>query len=186
MQAENSAVQEQALRPLHAPRTPAQAALATVGMAVLGPAAGSALAALLLRDSVWAEALGFFALPLVFGFGYKIWMARLAAVAWDHLFSGWVRALWQLLVRRRRPEARDVLPTRETLAAMLQAALRATSVFARVGLYFGGLSGVLAALAARPGMSAAAGAAFFAASAAYGTALARMGRNGWLLFPESA
>jgi MFS family permease len=185
MQAQNPVLRDRGPGELSPPRTQTQAALATAGMAVLGPAAGSALAAVMLVDSGWSQALGFFALPLVFGFGYKIWMARLAAVAWDHLVSGWVRALWQILVQRRRPQAKDVVPSRETLAAMADAALRATSVFGRVGLYFGALMGALAALAALPGLALVSGGTFFAASAAYGFALARMGRAGWLVFPES-
>ena len=185
MQAEIPAT-ESAVPGIPASRTQGQAVLATVGIAVLGPAVGSALARLLLPESVWTQVLGFFALPLVLGFGYKIWIAKLAAVAWDHLVSGWVRALWQILVRRRRPEMSDVLPTRETLLAMVRKGLEATAVFARVGFYFGILTGALAALAAGPGMALASGSAFFATSAAYGLALARLGRRGLLVFPETS
>jgi hypothetical protein len=178
-------IQDDPVTEIPASRRQSQALLATAGMAVLGPVAGSLLANLLLPDTTWADALGFFALPLVFGFGYKVWMARLAAIAWTHLLSGFVRVLWHALVRRKAPEASDVMPTREKLQAMLRDALNATSVFARMGVAFGVLSGVAAAMMAGPGRALLSGFAFLGASILYGAALTRMGRAGLLAFPES-
>jgi hypothetical protein len=185
MDAELQTRQDDPVTDIPASRTQGQAVLATVGMAVLGPVAGSLLANLLLPETVWADALGFFALPLVFGFGYKVWMARLATVAWNHLLSGFVRVLWHALVHRKAPAVSDVLPTREKLQAMLRDALNATSVFARMGVWFGVLNGVAAAWIARSGLALLSGAVFLGASVLYGAALTRLGRNGLLAFPES-
>lgn len=165
-------------------RTQGQAAFATAGIALSGPIAGSLLAKVVLPDSVWAEALGFFALPLIFMFGYKVWMARLAALAWSHLLSGFARFLWQVLIRRKRPAATEVLPSREKLETLMREALNATSVFTRMGMWFGLLNGAAAAVIAADGLALAGGALFFGASVLYGVLLTRMGRAGFLAFPE--
>jgi hypothetical protein len=165
-------------------RPAGHAALVTVGMAIAGPVAGGALGRLLLADTVFAEAVAFFALPLVFGFGYKIWLARVASAAMKGLFAGLLRALWRILIKRERLDTVDVLPTRERLAAMVREALAAASAFTRVGWAWGLANGALAGVAAADGGFVAAFVAYFVLSVAYGTALTRLARAGYIAIPE--
>lgn len=155
-----------------------------VAAVVTGPLVGSLLAGQLLNGGVFGEAVGFFALPLVLGFGYKIWVARIASIAMRGFGWAFLLGIVKLLLFRKRPDPRKVLPDPQRVADMVRQALDAGSAFRSVGWMLGVPSGAAAALVAAEGMTTAAFGCFFLASGLYGTVLSRLARRGRLPMPE--
>ena len=122
---------------------------------------------------------------LVFFLGYGLWVARINAIVFDTFGRSVLKALWQLLVHRKQPDAREtVLPSREKLLEMLVKAQKG-------GASFRGISWPIAALAvpvgllyesSMPGMQLVA--LLAATILAWGFFLGFLGRRGWLPFPE--
>lgn len=122
---------------------------------------------------------------LIFFLGYAVWVARLSAIVFDTIGRSVLRALFAMIVWKRRPDSdRDVLPSRERLLEMLVRAQKAGLSFAPVG-WLVGLGAGLAATLFTSQVSASGRFLFVAAtSVAWGHLLARLGRRGWLPFPE--
>jgi hypothetical protein len=75
--------------------------------------------------------------------GYGLWSARLKAIAFHGVGKALLKALFLLLVRRRRPESiEDLLPTEEKLTQMAVAAQQSAPSFKAAGLLIGVLLGL--------------------------------------------
>jgi hypothetical protein len=164
-------------------RTGAQVGV-VFGMFALGPLAGASIAALVAPGSQFAQVIGLFALPVVFGGGYTLWKAVVGTILMRGLYRGFARALFQIVVRRTKPAVADVLPDRDRLAWVLTESIRAARMFARTGIAVGIVAGALMAIAAPDGRAAAGFLAMFAASALYGRALTRLAFAGYLMPPD--
>ncbi|HEX5135574.1 MAG TPA: hypothetical protein VFY93_01250 [Planctomycetota bacterium] len=123
----------------------------------------------------------------VFFLGYAAWIAHLKVIAFKGLGVPLLKALFQLIVRRRTPRSvGEVMPSRETLLAMAVEAQAAGAAFRRIGWLVGIGAGLVAALFE----SAMSGGARFALAAtacvAWGYALALLARRGWLPIMEES
>lgn len=122
---------------------------------------------------------------LIFFFGYATWIARLNAIAFDGIGRALLKTLFVLIVKRRKPSSmEDVLPSHETLLRMAVRAQQAGASFGPVSWPIGLLAGGCAMLF-DSAMSATARFVLVAASSiAWGHALGRLGRRGFLPFME--
>ena len=96
--------------------------LAFFGGPALGELTGRSL------GGVSENAQIFLYLPFVaiFFLGYGLWSARLHAIAFDGIGRGVLKALFMLLIRRKKPESlKDVMPSPETLEKMAVQAQKA-------------------------------------------------------------
>jgi hypothetical protein len=122
---------------------------------------------------------------LVFFVGYATWVAKLSAIAFDGIGRSVFKALWNLIVHRRKPkQVEDVLPTRDKLLQMAVRAQQAGGSFWRASWSIA----VLFALFALMFDSAMSGTHLallvFVTVLAWGFLLGRLGGRGWLPFPE--
>jgi hypothetical protein len=156
-----------------------------IGAFVGGPALGwlgGGLMPGLSEDARTALCVPFVA---VFFCGYGLWLARLNAIAFHGLGKGLLRALFVLLVLRRKPERlEDVLPSREKLAEMMVRGQRAASSFLAVSVPISLLAGIIvlffeteASVLTREIVVAGGG-------IGWGWLLSLLGRRGYLPFPE--
>lgn len=127
-------------------------------------------------------------LPMVaiFFMGYSLWIARLNAIAFEGIGWGVLKALFNLLVFRRKPKSiHDVLPSQDKLLSMLVRAQKAGASFGPVGWLVGTITGLIAMLFDSEmnvwGMFL----LVCGACVIWGYALAWMGRRGWLPFIEN-
>lgn len=122
---------------------------------------------------------------LVFFFGYALWVARTNAIVFDTFGRSVLRALWQLIVHRKEPDAKEIfLPSREKLLEMLVKMQKGGASFRAVSWPLAALALPLAILC-ESSMSAMALAALLASTIlAWGYLLGFLGRRGWLPFPE--
>ena len=154
---------------------------AFAGGPLLGWATGRALGDL----SDTARALLWLPGALIFFLGYAVWVARLSAIVFDTIGRSVLRALFALIVRKRRPDSdRDILPSRERLLEMLVRAQKAGASFAPVGWLVGLGAGLAATLFTSQVSASGRFLVVAASSIAWGHLLARLGRRGWLPFPE--
>jgi hypothetical protein len=119
--------------------------------------------------------------------GYALWTARLQAIAFETLGRGLLRALFLLIVRRKKPESLDdVLPTREKLERMAVRGQKAASSFCLVAFPVAIVSGAITALLDSDTGVAPRVAVVVAASLLWGALLSFLARRGWLpiLEPE--
>lgn len=122
---------------------------------------------------------------LVFFFGYGLWVARVNAIVFDTIGRSVLKALWQMIVHRKQPDAREtVLPSREKLIELLVRVQKG-------GASFRGISWPIAALALPIGLMCESSmrgmelvALLAATIIAWGFFLGFLGRRGWLPFPE--
>jgi hypothetical protein len=152
-----------------------------------GPALGWAIGALM--PGLGEGARTFLCVPFVavFFLGYGLWMARLNALAFQFVGKGILRALFMLIVLRRKPERlEDVLPSREKLAEMAVRGQRASSSFLAAAVPVGIVAGLVVmfyetalSLVAREALAV-------GGCVAWGWALAGLGRRGFLPFPEES
>ena len=122
----------------------------------------------------------------IFFLGYGLWIARLNAIAFHGIGLGLLKALFKLIVFRRKPEAvADFIPSRDKLLEMMVRAQKAGSSFAPVGW----LVGVIAGLTAMLFDSALHPAKLFllvgGGCVIWAHLLAWLGRRNWLPFMES-
>jgi hypothetical protein len=165
------------------PQRSTRAIVATlVGTAFCGAGAGLALAWALAPGSAVAQFVGFLALPLVLGLGYQMWQARVMALFMKRLGWGFLAAIWQALVLRRRPAGEGLLPTRADAAALVSQMLRATSAFAHAGLAVGTVAAPV--FGAASGSFVPATLIFFVACAGFGRVCLQLARRGYLPPPE--
>jgi hypothetical protein len=121
----------------------------------------------------------------VFFLGYGLWLARLNALAFNFIGKGLLRALFMLLVRRRKPERlEDVLPSKEKILEMLVRGQRAASSFLAVSMPVAIVAGVVTMFYETPTSPAMRWALAGGGCAGWGWALSFLGRRGFLPFPE--
>lgn len=161
---------------------PVRGPIATIGwlaaIVVGGMAVGVAIALTAGGASTGAMAVGFVALPLIFGLAMSAWKAVL--VAW--LTAGLARSL----LRSRGDEGRfreEAMRSLRSVREGGQAALPGTWVFLPVALLIGLVAAALMAILA-DGDSLVAGALILVAAIAYGFILRRLARQGRLPIPE--
>ena len=128
----------------------------------------------------------FVPLVAIFFFGYGVWIARLNAIAFHGIGWGLLKALFNLIVFRRKPDSiSELMPSRDKLLEMMVRAQKAGSSFAPVGWLVGLISGLAATLfdsAMQPAKL------FFLVGGScvvWGYLLAWLGRRNWLPFMES-
>ena len=122
---------------------------------------------------------------LVFFFGYGLWVARINAIVFDAVGRSVLKVLWQLLVHRRQPDAREaILPSKDKILEMLVKAQKAGGSFRGIGWVVAPLGVPLALLceSAMPEMQLLL--LLVGTVLAWGYSLGFLGRRGWLPFPE--
>lgn len=152
--------------------------LTLVATAFGGALAGVALAWLLAPGSAVAQFVGFMMLPLVLGSGFKLWEARVVSYLTKRFGWGLVKFLWQALVRRRRPDAAEIMPTREDMEELARRMVRGMSAFTHMGLAVGAVAAPIAGLASNRFLVTTV--AFFVAAVAFGRLCTRLARAGYL------
>jgi len=124
--------------------------------------------------------------PLVFGFGYALWTARLQALFMEGLGRSLMRATWRLVRSRKLPEdMNEVLPSEEQLTRLAARAQKAASSFLVVAVPIGALFGVLVSLVTAGLARLGSPPLLAGACLAYGALLYRLGRRGYLPLGES-
>lgn len=149
-----------------------------------GVAVGSGLARVLAPESIVAAFVGFLTLPLVLGTGYQIWQARIMSLIARRFGRGLVRALWQSLILRRKPQLDTLMPTREDALLLLRRMIQAASAFTYAGVLVGAGAGLLVGWAAPGGRFWLACGLFIVVSTLYGRALTLLARAGYVPPPD--
>jgi len=122
---------------------------------------------------------------LIFFIGYAIWVARLGAIAFDTVGASIFKALWMMLIRQKKADAlKDVIPSQDNLLEMAVRAQKAGGSFAWVGWPMGILAGLASLLVDTAMSSMMLGLITFTTCVLWGHLLGRLGRRGWLPFPE--
>jgi hypothetical protein len=166
-----------------------RATLHQLGMLVIafagGPLVGWAVGRAIGDLSETAAAILWLPYALVFFLGYALWLARLNALVFGTLGWSALKAVFSIVVRRRRPESlAEVLPSRDRLLEMLVRAQRAGWSFAPVGWAIGLAAGLTAMLFSSRVSPQGRGALVLITTILWGHLLAWLGRRGWLPFPE--
>jgi hypothetical protein len=146
-----------------------------------GALAGVGLAWLFAPGSAVAQFVGFMMLPLVLGFGFKLWEARVVSYLTKRFGWGLVKFLWQALVHRRRPDAAGLLPTREDAEELARRMLRGMSAFTHMGAAVGAVAAPIAGLASSRFLVTTV--IFFVAAVSFGRLCTRLARGGYLQPP---
>jgi hypothetical protein len=107
---------------------------------------GTVVAGAIAPGSAVAQFVGFMALPMVLGAGYQIWRARIMAVIMRRFGRSALRALWDGLVRRRRPNLESLRPTPADAALLTQTLRSAASSFTQMGVVMGVGAGLIIGL----------------------------------------
>jgi hypothetical protein len=123
---------------------------------------------------------------LVFVLGYAGWAARLQAMSMELLGRSLLRALWQWLLFRRKPDVKQLLPDENKLLQLLVRGQKAASSFWLVALGLALISGGLALFIQSPVNFLVRVIAITGPVLLWGWVLTRLGRRGYLPFPESA
>jgi hypothetical protein len=119
---------------------------------------------------------------LTFAFGFALWLSRLKLIALQGIGKGlWGAAVAMFVTRQRPTNLQELLPTRELLERMAVRAQKAASTFMHVAILLV-LGWTPVALLSRLPI----GLVLIVAlcTMLYGHLLARLGRHGYLPFPE--
>ncbi len=113
--------------------------------------------------------------------GYALWMARLRAIVFHGISKGLLTALFKLIVRRQKPDSlEDLLPSEEKLTKMAVGAQKAASAFTIAGIIVSAIAAPISLLIAADAAAAARVVTIAVALIVWGTALAFLGRRGYL------
>ena len=153
-----------------------------IGAFLGGPAVGWISSLPLEALSTGRELFLYVPPTLVFFFGYALWSARLAAIAFDMIGKSILKALFVLIFKRKKPEKlEDLLPDRDKLEQMAVRAQKAGWSFLTVAVFAGLVAGGLSVFVL--GVS---GAAVVSSGCLFwGYLLGALARRGYLPFPES-
>lgn len=170
---------------LYRPQSQGRQIIVLIAAFLFSMALGNMAAAIPGDLSTAAQAAFHVPYALVFFFGYGLWVARVNAVVFDTIGRSLLKALWQMIVHRTRPDAtQTILPTREKVIELLVRVQKGGASFRAVSWPVAALSlpiGFLSESSMR-GMPLV---ALLAASIlAWGYLLGLLGRRGWLPFPE--
>lgn len=150
---------------------------AFAGSIGLGEAVGLTLGGL----SENAQIFLYLPFVLVLVAGYSLWMARLQALAFDMLGRSLLKALFILIVRRRKPEnMEELIPTVEKIEKMAVRAQQASSAFWIVAIPIGLFGGGAAMLIDAPAGILFRAFAVGAGCVVWGYILTFLARRGWL------
>ena len=117
--------------------------VAFFGGPFLGYAVGGALGGL----SETAQIVLYLPFVAIFFLGYGLWVARLNAIAFEGIGKGVLKALFTLIVRRKKPQnIEDVLPSKEKLLKMAVQAQKAGWSFFTVSIPIALVAALLALL----------------------------------------
>jgi hypothetical protein len=147
-----------------------------------GALAGLALAWVLAPGSAVAQFVGFMTLPLILGFGFKLWEARVVSYLTRRFGWGLLKFLWQALVNRRRPDVVQLMPTREDAEELARRLVRGMSAFTHTGLAVGAIAAPIAGLASNRFLLTTV--VFFVAAVVFGRICTRLARGGYLQPPS--
>lgn len=122
---------------------------------------------------------------MVFMFGYSLWMARLQALGMELIGRGLLKALFVILILRRKPEGmEELMPTKEKLLKFAVRAQRAASAFWMVAIPLAAGAGAGSLLMQSEAGWMMRGLLTSSGCLAWGTALAMLARRGYLPLPE--
>ena len=170
---------------LYRPKTFGIQVLVLVAAFAGGPLIGWLVAGFLGEHSGFAEFLCYAPPILAFFFGYALWSARLAAIAFDMVGRHILWALLKFLVTRRRPQKlEDVLPDVDKLERMAVRAQKAASSFFVVAIPIAAVAGPLSFLAQSEQGALFRLTAIAGAPLVWGYVLSRLARRGYLPLPE--
>jgi hypothetical protein len=150
-----------------------------------GPALGWAIGGMM--PGLGEGARTFLCVPFVavFFLGYGLWLARLNALAFRFIGKGVFKALFMLIVLRRKPQRlEDVLPSKEKILEMLVRGQRAASSFLAVAVPIAIVAGLVVMFYETPTPLPMREALVAGGCVAWGWALTFLGRRGFLPFPE--
>jgi hypothetical protein len=170
---------------LYRPRGLGYQILAVFGALIAMLPASRAVSLLLGGLSANAETFLFLPLLLIFMLGYGLWLTRLQAIAFHFLGKVLIRAFFNLIVRKRKPENPDnLLPSAEKFEEMAVRAQQAASSFFAVSIPIAVAGGLAALLFESPAaawlrLTVVAGMCLL-----WGYGLTWLGRRGYLPLPE--
>jgi hypothetical protein len=170
---------------LYPPQSQGKQILTLVAAFVASMSVGRGVAAVPGDLSTTAEVAFHIPYALVFFLGYGLWVARLNAIVFDTFGRSVLKALWQWIVHRRRPDVREeILPSKEKILEMLVKAQKGGASFRGVAWMVAPLGLPLALLceSAMPEMQLFL--LLVSTVLAWGYLLGFLGRRGWLPFPE--
>ena len=105
---------------LYRPQSQSKQILALIASFVASMSLGSWVAAIPGDLSTAAQVAFHIPYVLVFFLGYGLWVARINALVFDAIGRSVLKALWQLIVHRKQPEAREtILPSRDKVLEIL-------------------------------------------------------------------
>lgn len=122
--------------------------------------------------------------PLVFMLGYGAWAARLQAIAFELLGRSLFKALFQLIVRRRKPDWQQVLPDRDKVMQLAVRAQKAAWSFLFVAIAIAVFAGAAAVFISSQLNFFLRPLAVAVPVVLWGWLLALLGRRGYLPLPE--
>jgi len=150
-----------------------------------GPLLGEGIGRYLGDLSEAAQIVLYLPFVAIFFLGYAFWMARLSAIAFDGIGRSVLKALFMLIVRRKKPEnLQDLFPTREKLLEMAVRAQKAAWSFLLVGIPVSFLAALAALLFDTATPTAERVLLVGGASLFWGWLLATLGRRGILPIAE--
>lgn len=156
-----------------------------IGAFLGGPAAGWILGMILGGVSENGQIFLYASTTLIFFFGYALWAARLAALAFEAFGKHILRALFQLIVKRKRPESVEALiPSRDKLEELVVRAQKAAWSFFVVSIPLGLVGGILARLLETQSEKWLQSIVVSTGCVLWGSVLSLLGRRGCLPLPE--
>jgi hypothetical protein len=170
---------------LYRPQSQSKQILVLIAAFVASMSLGGWVAAIPGDLSTAAQVVFHIPYVLVFFLGYGLWVARINAIVFDTIGRSVLKALWQLIVHRKQPDAREtILPSKEKLLEMLVKAQKGGASFRSISWGVAPL-GVLVGLLCESAMPEMQLVILLVVTVlVWGYLLGFLGRRGWLPFPE--
>ena len=170
---------------LYRPQSQSKQILVLIAAFVASMSLGGWVAAIPRDLSTAAQVVFHTPYVLVFFLGYGLWVARINAIVFDTIGRSVLKALWQLIVHRKQPDAREtILPSKEKLLEMLVKAQKGGASFRSISWGVAPL-GVLVGLLCESAMPEMQLVILLVVTVlVWGYLLGFLGRRGWLPFPE--
>jgi hypothetical protein len=170
---------------LYRPQSQGRQITALIVAFLLSMGLGSWVAAIPGDLSTAAQAAFHVPYALVFFFGYGLWVARVNAIVFDTLGRSLLKAVWQMIVHRRQPDAMEtILPAREKVIELLVRVQKGGASFRAVSWPVAALSVPIGFLCDSSMRGIQLVALLAATTIVWGYLLGILGRRGWLPFPE--
>jgi hypothetical protein len=157
-----------------------------IGAFAGGPVAGWILGRILGGVSDNGQVFLYISTTSIFFFGYALWAARLASLAFNAFGKQILWLLFQWIVKRKKPQSpEELLPTREKLEELVVRAQRAAWSFLVVSVAVGLICGALAQLIETQNGKLEQSVIVAAGCILWGWILGSLGRRGYLPLPEA-